>query len=182
MSKKILIVIAVLLLGGYYFLDSRYVLTPKTEIQTQPPRVLQERNSSEEVYIGEVNTGETAGSTQESGILDFNEVYRFDTIEEIGAIRFTMTFGKAYKMDSREFSYRGIGHQGGETGALIWINDLSDPEINKGPQPAWLVQVGGTFPLGYYENRTYWVTVLEHKSLVLKLRVEEISVRPPPWG
>lgn len=177
MSKKIIIIIAVLLLGGYYALDSQYILTPKTEILTQPPRVLQERNSSEEVYIGEINTGEQAGSTSVSGVLDFNEVYRFNSTEEIGEIRFTMTVGRRYTIQQNyEYSYHGIGTSSGHTGGKVHMKDSSDPEFTT--ESKFLLQVGNQFAIGFVapvEGRHFWVTVIEVGPTVLKLRIEEIN-------
>lgn len=168
MSKKILIVFAVLLLGGYYVLEGTGILTPKTEIQTQPPRTLQERNSTEEVYIGEHSE-----STPESGILDFNEVQRFDSIEEIGEIRFTMKVGEVYRMQTDEYSYHGIGTSSGHTGGKVHVNHTSDPEYTT--ESKFLVQVGYPFAIGSAKGRTYLVTPIEIGPTILKLRIEEIK-------
>ena len=171
-SKKIIIVFVLLLAGGYYLLEGSDILSPVTPIQT-PPRKFQAKDPNEQVTLEEPSE-----ATPASGILDFNEARRFDSIEEIGEIRFTMTVGEVYIIQQYyEYSYEGIGTQFGVTGGKIHLKDSSDPEINKGAQPLFLGQVGNPLGIGFVnvEGRHYSVTILEIQPTVLKLRIEEIK-------
>jgi len=168
MSKKIIIVISVILFGGYFLFEGTDILTPNTQIQTQSPRTLKKRDTHERATIEEPSE-----STTESGTLDFNEAHRFNSIEEIGEIRFTMTVGKVYRMQTNEYSYHGIGTSSGHTGGKVHIKHTSDPEYTT--ESKFLVQVGYPFAIGSAEGRNYLVTPIEVGSTVLKLRIEDIT-------
>ncbi len=171
MVKKFIIVVAVLLLGGCFLFGGTDILTPKPQAQTQPPRLL-ERDVHERVTIEE-----SSEPTTESGILDFSEAHRFDSVEEIGKIRFTMTVGKVYKMGNHnEYSYHGIKTQYSHTGGAVHVRDTSDPEYST--ECKYLLMVGDGLPIWFLpvgEGRSYSVRVLEVGPTVLKLRIEEIK-------
>lgn len=170
MGKEIIIVVAVLLLGGCFLFGGTDILTPKPQAQTQPPRLL-ERDVHERVTIEE-----SSEPTTESGILDFSEAHRFDSVEEIGKIRFTMTVGKVYKMGNHnEYSYHGIKTQYSHTGGAVHVTDTSDPEYTIVHR--YLFMVGQGFSIWFLpvgEGRYYTVTVIEFGPRVLKLRIEDI--------
>lgn len=170
MKKIGIIVIAVLLLGGYFLFEGTDILTPKP--QAQPPRVLKKRDVHERVTIEEPSE-----PTTESGILDFNEVHRFSSIEEIGKIRFIMTVGKVYRMgDHNEYSYHGIKTQYSHTGGAVHVTDTSDPEYTIVHR--YLFMVGQGFSIWFLpvgEGRSYSVRVIEVNPTTLKLRIEDIT-------
>lgn len=120
---------------------------------------------------------EPSEPTTESGTLDFNEVHRFDSIEEIGKIRFTMTVGKVYRMGNHnEYSYHGIVTSYSHTGGAVHVKDTSDPEYST--ECKYLFMVGDGFSIWFLpvgEGRSYSVRVIEVGPLVLKLRIEDIK-------
>lgn len=169
-----IIIILVIVSGGYLLFGGTDFLAPKP--QTQPPRVLVKRDIHERVTIEEPSE-----PTTESGILDFSEVHRFSSIEEIGKIRFTMTVGKVYvareaQETCQQYSYHGIVTSLGHTGGAVHIKNICDPEFTT--ESKFLVQVGGVFIIGFTptgEGRLYMVRVLEVNPTTLKLRIEDIT-------
>lgn len=195
MSKKIIIVFIILVVGGYFILEGSNIISQLIPTQSHEENVEQTRSLPQVDRRGQryqtdadgneiklpnepLTLEELSEATPVSGMLDFNDARRFDSIEEIGEIRFTMTVGEVYTIQKYwEYSYHGIGTQSGHTGGRIHIKDSSDPEINKGAQPAFLLQVGNFVSIGFVnvEGRHYSVTILEIKPTVLKLRIEEIK-------
>lgn len=176
MSKKIILVIAVLLLGGYYIIEGMDILTPETEIQTQPPRTLQERDPNETIPLEESSSDPIRGS----GILDFNELSRFDSVEEIGDYRFEMRVGEVYRLQEMEYHYLGNGR--------MLAKSFSDPEFVT--EYRWMLVVGYPAPyfgvLGYDEEgkakpgRGYGSTVIKAESKMALLRIETLWNVPEP--
>jgi len=174
MVKKIMIVIVILLGAGVFLLNDLNFNQPSS---SQPPRVLEERTSPlpQEKSSAESISPSIPSST-DSNILDFQEVHRFNFVEEIGKIRFTMTVGRVYKMGKHnEYSYHGIKTQYSHTGGAVHVTDTSDPEFTIVHR--YLFMVGQGFSIWFLpvgEGRYYMVTVLEVGPLVLKLRIEDI--------
>ena len=174
MSKKIMVVVFILLGAGVFLLKDLNFNQPSS---SQTPRVLEERTSPlpQEKSSDEPISPSIPSST-DSNILDFQEVHRFNSVEEIGKIRFTMTVGRVYKMGKHnEYSYHGIKTQYSHTGGAVHVTDTSDPEFNIVHRYLFLVGQGFSIwsrPVG--EGRDYTVTVIEFGPRVLKLRIEDI--------
>ena len=157
-----MVMIVVLLGAGVFLLND---LNFNRSSQTSSPRVLEPRiPGTSEPIESSSNPPSTV-----SDILDFEEVHRFNSIEEIGKIRFTMTVGKVYRIQTRlVYHYQGFGK--------ILVKDYDDPEYTK--EYRYIVQVGYPWSIGGHtplKGRHYSVIPIEVGPTVLKLRIEDIK-------
>lgn len=150
-----IIVILAIVSGGYFFLIRQQNYTEDSPSVTYPS---------------------TQPST-ETNILDFEELSRFDSLEQIGDYRFEMRVGKVYRLQDKEYHYLGDGK--------MLVKDFGDPEYIK--EYRWMLQVGVGPVIGAWGNdemgkalpgRGYSTTVIKVEAKTVLLRIEEIHIGP----
>lgn len=183
MSKKIILLICVVigivvLVGIKPNLYSPFIpdRIPDSD-NVRPPKIIERPNEGTISYDGgktwvPVNRDEPVEPVEpQDELLDFNEVIRFTTLEEIGDIRFLMSIDRQYG----EYTYHGTVSQDGYVVGEIHEIDSSEIEYEKISE--FGIILGGNWPFRFHFDGydiLYRAEAIEVDSDFLKLRVQDI--------